>query len=175
LVTRVSSGFLLVNGVDKKMTLFPIQKDFESKWDSCAPAAIAAITGMGTLAARTAIKEAAKDWLGKETRRVTHMVYHEELLKALELYGYMHTSIFHSSWLKGVSLGQALHKYKPSADSVFLIRVQRTKDTGHVITCDGTRIVDNWCPTGAEYFNHPFINAIVTDIHEIRKINSGDL
>jgi hypothetical protein len=156
------------------MKLHPILATHDTVRNWCGPAALAAITGMGTGAAREVIKEAVKDYLGKTGRRIQGM-YMDEILQSIKLYSIETLAITINRWEEQITVAQALHKWKPRDNCLFLIRCMKQKNGGHVIVADQQKIVDTFKPKGADYYDHPYINSIVTHIYELSDITCEDL
>lgn len=158
------------------MKLHPILRTDNNAFNACAPAAIAAITGMGTKAARDALRQGSREILNRANRRITYSVYTDETILALKMYGYNVEPIFKSTWNKQVKLSDALNIIKLSfSDTVYLCHVKRTRNTGHIITYDGAQIIDNFRPQGCSPFEHPYWNTIVVTIDKITLLSAGDL
>lgn len=156
------------------MKLHPIISTHDTKTNWCGPAALAAITGMGTQAAREIIKQAIKEELGKDNRRVMG-VYIPELLKAIELYSIKHKRLYAIAYEKAPSLATALHEFKPKENNLLLIFIRPSKGMGHVIVTDGKKIVDNNYPNGVDFWTCKHMEDRCTGIYELEDISCEDL
>lgn len=155
------------------MKLHTIIRTDSNAFHACGPAAIAAITGMGTAAARDSIKQAARDYLGKEGRRIVSSTNLAELLKALELYGYKHSSFANYLLQKTQpTLARVFLGLKPKENSLWLIRIT---EPNHFLVSDGKLIVDNSYPAGVIPYEYQFIDSRCTHIYQIEDISCEDL
>lgn len=141
------------------MKLHPITRNDNSKWNSCGPAAIAAILGTGTAHARELMKTAIKDVLFDDSRRLVHAVYDKELLATLRYCGYECKEL--SITGRG-SLATELWGLKQKKISgQFMICI-----IGHVLVYDSETetIIDNHYPNGT----HPYLYSFLEE--KCRKI-----
>lgn len=157
------------------MKLHPIIQTHDTKTNWCGPAALAAITGMGTGAAREICKQAIKEELGRDNRRLQG-IYTDELLKAIELYSIKHERKFSTIYEKAPSLATALHQFRPVAGNLLLIFIREGKNTGgHVIVTDGEKVVDSWYPNGVTFWNCSHMEKRCMSIYELSDITCEDL
>ena len=156
------------------MKLHPIISTHDTTKNWCGPAALAAITGVGTGAAREVCKQAIKEELGRTHRRLQG-IYTDELLKAVELYSIKWERKYTIPFEKAPSLATALHQFKPAEGNLLLIFIRSEKHRGHVIVTDGQKIVDNYYPNGVTFWNCTHMESRCCEIFELSDITCEDL